>query len=224
MEEELDCMRNVDASSIIGYLKKCADSGYPALSFLPIVDNRTQLADYTAPAKAKTFSRVPTIIGTTKNEGVAFLSYNRTHGVNTTEADEMTNTFFLYPAVKITQERYAANATTCRYLYGGNFSNIAPQPWESAYHSSDLPLILDTYGIARGKGSKFQKELSEKIQDFWVAFAEDPVHGLPKLGWNACQPGGEAVLLAVGDSTVQGIEESELWAPCNLRGPRRSLL
>lgn len=59
------------------------------------------------------------------------------------------------------------------------------------------------------------------MQDFWVAFAEDPVHGLPKLGWNAYQPGGEAVLLAVGDSTVQGIEESELGAPGNVRGPRR---
>ncbi|KAL6704031.1 hypothetical protein ACN47E_008795 [Coniothyrium glycines] len=211
---ELDCMRGIDAASITSFLKQRTDEGGPSLAFYPVVDNRTQLADYTSPAQAGAFSKVPAIIGTTTDEGVAFMPYDRINGVNVTEAAASTNAFFLCPAVKTTQERYAANATTFRHLYGGNFSNVAPLWWQGAYHSSDLPLIFGTYGIARGKGSEFQGRVSQMMQDFWVAFAEDPVKGLPKLGWASYQRNGTSVVFGMGERAVQTVKQTELDAPC----------
>lgn len=213
---ELDCLRNVNTSAIVSYLKGRADNGTtPSLTFNPIIDNRTQFGNYTARALAGNYTRKPAIVGTTTNEGIAFLPYNRTYGPSQADADLATAQIFLCPVVKTTQDRYASNTSTFRYLYGGNFSNIAPQWWEGAYHSSDLPLIFGTYGIARGEGTEFQKEVSEKLQDYWLAFAEDPVNGLPKLGWNEYEPTGEAVLVGYEDQVVQPIKESALEAPCN---------
>ncbi|RMZ71844.1 para-nitrobenzyl esterase [Pyrenophora seminiperda CCB06] len=220
-EAEIDCLRGVDSTAITHYLKGYADSGTsPGLSFVPIVDNRMVFANYTARALAGKFSRKPAIIGNTNNEGTAFVPYNRTYGpANMTAVNAATASIFHCPAVKATQDRYAANATTFRYLYTGNFSNISPQPWEGAYHSSDLPMYFGTYGIARGNGTAFERAVSEKTQDYYLAFAKDPVHGLPKIGWKAYEPNGEAVLIAYDGKVVQGIEESVLEKPCNGQTP-----
>ncbi|KAE8845639.1 hypothetical protein P3342_005955 [Pyrenophora teres f. teres] len=215
-QAEIDCLRGVDSISISQYLKQYSDSGTrPSLQFVPVVDNRTVFTNYTARALAGKFSRKPAIIGNTNDEGTALVRYNQTYGVNTTLADASTASTFHCPAVKTTYDRYAANATTFRYLYAGNFSNISPQPWEGAYHSSDLPLYFGTYGIARGNGTAFQKAVSEKVQDYYLAFAKDPVNGLPEMGWNAYKPSGEAVLIAYNGKVVQGIEQSALEKPCN---------
>ena len=180
-----------------------------------MVDDRTVFASYTARALAGNFTRKPAIIGTASNEGVAFLSYNQTYGPNQADADAATASLFLCPVVQTTHDRYATNTTTFRYLYSGNFSNISPQPWEGAYHSSDLPLYFGTYGIARGNGTDFEREASEKIQDYYLAFAKDPFQGLPELGWEAYEPSGEAVLFAYEEKVVQSIKESLLERPCN---------
>lgn len=68
-------------------------------------------------------------------------------------------------------------------VYAGNFSNISPYPWMGAYHSSELPLVFGTYGDFRGNGTQFQKDTSETMQDFWLAFALDPENGLQQKGW-----------------------------------------
>ncbi|KAI1527174.1 PnbA Carboxylesterase type B [Pyrenophora tritici-repentis] len=215
-QAEIDCLRGVDSVSITQYLKQYSDRNtQPSFSFLPVIDNRTLYSNYTARALAGKFSRKPAIIGNTNDEGTAFQPYNRTYGVNTTLADADTATIFHCPAVKTTYDRYAANATTFRYLYAGNFSNISPQPWEGAYHSSDIPLYFGTYGIVRGNGTAFEKAVSEKVQDYYLAFAKDPVNGLPQMGWNAYTPSGEAVLIGYDGEIVQGIEESELEKPCD---------
>lgn len=213
---EIDCLRGVDSVSIERFLKQQADSGAtPSLSFVPVYDNRTFFSDVTARALAGKFTRKPAIIGTTKDEGTAFPAYNKTYGPPRSEADAATAAYFLCPAAQTTQNRYLANTTTFRYLYAGNFSNVAPQPWEGAFHSSDLPLYFGTYGIARGNGTDFQRQVSEKVQDYYLAFAKDPVHGLSKMGWEAYEPSGEAVLIAYEGKVVQGIKESALEAPCN---------
>jgi acetylcholinesterase len=215
-EAEIDCLRCVDSADIESFLKAYSDNGTtPALGFIPVVDNRTVFSNFTARALAGNFTRKPAIIGTASNEGVAFLPYNQTYGPNQAAADVVTASLFLCPVVQTTHDRYAANTTTFRYLYGGNFSNISPQPWEGAYHSSDLPLYFGTYGIARGNGTDFEKEASEKIQDYYLAFAKDPVSGLPGLGWEAYEPSGEAVLFAYRGTAVQSILESTLERPCN---------
>jgi acetylcholinesterase len=213
---EIDCLRGVKSVDIEGFLKSYADNGTtPELSFFPTIDNRTVFSGYTQRALAGRFTRKPAIIGTTTNEGSSLAPYNQTFGPGQAVSDATTSRLFLCPVVQTTRDRYAANTTTFRYLYGGNFSNIAPQPWEGAYHSSDLPLIFGTYGIARGNGTDFQRQVSERMQDYWLAFATDPKNGLPASGWNAYEPSGEAVLIGYEGQVVQGIDESALERPCN---------
>jgi acetylcholinesterase len=212
-DAQVDCLRNVSASDLVGVLKGNVDSAKsPFLAFGPVIDNRTQFANYTGRAS----TRKPAIIGTTTNEGVSFVSpYNQTYGPDQSLADAMTILFFQCPTTYTIADRYANNLITFRYVYAGNFSNIAPQWWEGAYHSSDLPLIFGTYGIARGNGTHFQKQVSEKMQDMWVAFAEDPVNGLPNMGWNKYQGGsGEALLIGKGELVTQPIAESALETIC----------
>jgi acetylcholinesterase len=120
------------------------------------------------------------------------------------------------PTIQTSHDRYAAKATTYRYLYAGNFSTISPQWWEGAFHSSDLPMIFGTYGIAIGPGTEFQKQTSERMQDYWVAFAEDPIHGLSRFGWNSYRNGsGDGVMFGTDNKISQPIAESKLDQPCD---------
>jgi acetylcholinesterase len=215
-DAEIDCLRKIKSSDIEMFLKEYSDNGTtPALRFVPIVDDRTVFANYTARALAGNFTLKPAIIGTTTNEGSAFPAYNATYGPNQTEADAATAGSFLCPVTQTTYDREAANTTTFRYLYGGNFSNIAPRFWQGAFHSSDLPLYFGTYGIARGNGTDFEREVSEQVQDYYLAFAEDPVNGLPELGWEAYKPSGEGVLIGYDGDVVRSIEASVLESACD---------
>ncbi|KAF1850644.1 alpha/beta-hydrolase [Cucurbitaria berberidis CBS 394.84] len=216
--EEVECLRNVSSSTIMSYLKARADNRTtPSLGFSQFVDNRIIFADYTARALAGNFSRKPAIIGSTESEANGAMPYNRTYGPNQALSDALTTAFFLCPTVQTTQDRYTANATTFRYIYSGNFSNISPLWWEGAYHAAELPLIFGTYGIVRGEGTELQKELSEKMQDYWLAFAEDPVNGLPKLGWESYKPSGNFVLFGKDNQAVTTVPASKLEAPCHAK-------
>lgn len=216
---ELACMRDVPAPEIMSWLKQRLDNGTkPGLAFTPQVDNRTSWENHTIRALAGEFIKKPAIIGTTVNEWAPFLPYNRTFGPNQTAADEGTLRVFLCPAELTTHERYkGGNATTFRYLYGGNFSNIAPRWWEAAYHSSDLPMVFGTHSIARSTSTPFEVEVSEHMQDYWLAFAEDPVRGLPALGWDgyAGRSDGESVLLGWKGKASQPISDRELESGCD---------
>ena len=213
---EVDCLRRVPYPEIISFLKTRSDNGTtPSLTFNPIIDNRTKFANYTARAQAGNFTLKPALVGTTVDEGNVFLPYNRTYGPDMATADFITLSSFLCPTVQTTHDRYAANTTTFRYLYGGNFTNIAPQWWQGAYHQADLPLIFGTHNIARSNSTALEWAVSEAMQDFWLAFAEDPVNGLPKADWEAYEPTGEAKLFGWEGKAVQPISEADLEAPCN---------
>jgi carboxylesterase type B len=90
---------------------------------------------------------------------------------------------FRCPAVLEAELRNSLNLTTYRYMYAGNFSNISPYYWMGAYHSSELPMIFGTYGDFRGKGTTFQRDTSEAMQDFYLKFANDPENGMAQGGW-----------------------------------------
>jgi acetylcholinesterase len=203
---ELECFRKVNASSITNFLKYYSQNATtPRLAFVPILDNHTLFKNHTARALAGNFSRKPALIGNTANEGSSFvLPFNATYGPGQARADQTTI------------GRFAAKATTFRYLYAGNFSTVSPRWWEGAFHSSDLPMIFGTYALARGPGTEFQKRTSEKMQETWVAFAEDPLNGLPKLGWNSYKNGaGEGMMFGTGNKAAQPIAESRLDQPCD---------
>tara|TARA_R110002060_G_scaffold60937_3_gene70518 strand:+ start:72 stop:476 length:405 start_codon:yes stop_codon:yes gene_type:complete len=119
------------------------------------------------------------------------------------------------------RNRYAANATTFRYYYTGNFSNISPRPWQGAYHSSELPLIFGTHDIAYSESTPFEFAVSHRMQDLWLAFMKDPVNGLPSQGWEAYSPGGNAIEFAWDNQVTQTILLSEFDELCNGTTPIR---
>lgn len=219
--DEIQCMRKVSSRDIIAFLENRDNSDtMPPLTFYPVVDNRTTFANYTERATSGLFSKKPALIGTTKDEGVAFVLPYDKNGVNMTTANFWTLTYFLCPIVQTTQDRFSAGAPTFRYLYAGNFSNISPQWWEGAYHAAELPLIFGTSGIVRGASTPFEIEVSKKMQDYWLAFAEDPINGLPKMEWDAYWPDGDAVFLGSNGTVAQPIGEKRLEAPCDGVTPR----
>lgn len=216
--EQLDCMRKVDANEIMLFMKYYYQNAtQPGLAFLPVVDNVTLFPNYTARALAGNFSRKPALIGNTANEGSSFvLPYNQSYGPGQAAADAVTIGLFMCPTIQTSHDRYAANATTFRYLYAGNFTTLSPQWWEGPYHTSDIPMVFGTYGLARGPGTEFQKQVSEKMQEYWVAFAEDSVNGLQKLGWDAYENGaGAGVMFGYEEKVEQKIGEGKLDQPCD---------
>lgn len=53
-----------------------------------------------------------------------------------------------------------------------------------AYHSSELPLLMGTHPDYRGPSTSLEYATSHAMQDAWVAFARDPVHGLKSQDWD----------------------------------------
>ncbi|KAG4424053.1 hypothetical protein IFR04_002749 [Cadophora malorum] len=221
-DEELTCMKNVSFMDIEAFLKSYQDNGTsPSISFTPVVDNVTRFANYTARALAGNFSRVPAIHGTNNNEGSSLTEWvNNGTTYNETAANANTVQRACW-AQQTTKNRYAANATTFRYYYTGNFSNISPRPWQGAYHSSELPLIFGTHDIAYSESTPFEFAVSHRMQDLWLAFMKDPVNGLPSQGWEAYSPGGNAIEFAWDNQVTQTIPLTEFDELCNGTTPIR---
>ena len=94
-----------------------------------------------------------------------------------------------------------------------------PRPWLGAYHGAEIPLITGTYGNFRGEGTAFERSVSEKMQDLWLAFARDPQDGLQKVGWSAASGGvgnvgGSAVVFARDEKVVQKEDIGVIDANC----------
>ncbi|KAL6702930.1 hypothetical protein ACN47E_000772 [Coniothyrium glycines] len=226
---ELSCMRAIPFNNITTHLSQRAqDPSQPPVAFVPMIDERTIFANYTARALAGNYSRLPALIGTTVDEGVAFiLPFNATYGPNPLWADFYTLAVFLCPSVQTTMDRShvgQGDSTTYRYLYAGNFSNISPRAWEGAYHGAELPLVFGSYALKKPKASQLEIDTSHKMQDAWLAFARDPQQGLDKLGWERYRTGtdgvgaGKAVLFGK-DKAVGSIEEKVLESACAGRAP-----
>jgi len=109
--------------------------------------------------------------------------------------------------------RAAAGIPTYRYLYSGNFTNLAPRPWLGAYHSSELPLLFGTHGNYRGPSTKYEVDVSEAMQDAWHAFANDPSQGLIAQKWPQFTPGHELMRVFGDSGTVarDGIGELKVY-------------
>ncbi|KAH6670031.1 para-nitrobenzyl esterase [Halenospora varia] len=217
---ELACMRKVDQLEIEAFLKKYQDAGTkPSINFTPIVDNVTRFANYTARALAGNFTKVPAIHGTNNNEGsslTVWVNNGTTYNMTLANANTVQRACW---AQQTFGNRYAANATTYRYYYTGNFTNISPRPWEGAYHSSELPLIFGTHDIAN-PSTDFEYAVSNRMQDLWLAFMRDPVGGLPGQGWLAAVPGGSAIEFAWDGQVVGSVAMSEFDERCDGLNPR----
>ncbi|CZS96718.1 related to triacylglycerol lipase V precursor [Rhynchosporium agropyri] len=215
---ELACMRKVPAAVIEDFVEKYEDSGVsPPMTFAPIVDERIVFGNYTERAAMGILSTLPAIIGMDANEGMFLAPYDPA-GSNQTIATQIFYAYFWCPATKSTYERLAANRTTYRHFYAGNFTNVSQNPWIGAYHSSELPLIFGT-DCLNGESTTFEKEVSDVMQDAYLAFARDPVKGLEEVGWPVYESKGGLVReFAEGGIAAKMVPLTEIEDGCASMG------
>ncbi|KAF4958375.1 hypothetical protein FGADI_2541 [Fusarium gaditjirri] len=198
-KKELQCMRGVPEYKLKEYLQAEPGQGGAAddgLGFSLIADNVTAFTNYTeriTSGSSKFPANVPLLIGTNTNEGAVVIPYNFPGYETATEIPAnlkpVANGFGLNlqcTTLKENRLRSEAGARTFQYLYAGNFTNISPLPWLGAYHTAELPLIFGTHGI-EGPSTKFENKVGERMQDLYLRFASDPVHGLERDGWPIAQ-------------------------------------
>jgi carboxylesterase type B len=209
---ELACMKDIPAQQIESFVATYQDNDTtPSISFLPIVDNKTVFANYTTRALAGLQANLPAIIGTNAQDGVPFAPYVFTGPNSTLVQHELLQTFFC-PATETIRLRQLAKLPTYRYVYSGNWTNIAPQGWLGAYHSSELPMLFGTYNNFRGVGPALETETSVAMQDAWVAFTRDGMQGIESTGWLEYEKLGEQAVrnfgdgVAAKDSSLQHLE------------------
>ncbi|KAI3321833.1 triacylglycerol lipase FGL5 [Xylariaceae sp. AK1471] len=230
--EELACMRALPASEIQAYIQAPVGAGGAAddnLVFNPIIDNVTWFPDYPGRIESKDpslfASDVPLLISTLTNEGAAVVPYDFNGSATATE---------LPPDLAVVAEGFASNlrcttlretrlragvgATTYRYLYAGNFTDISPRPWLGAYHTADLPLVFGTYGT-EGPATSFERRVSERMQDLYLEFIKDPANGLKKAGWPEATGvlGNQDIMTFAADGKVEQVaagDQFDLGAGC----------
>lgn len=194
---ELDCMRKVDFVDIQNFVGQYADKkASRSLGFFPIPDEKVIFSDYAGRYGMGAYSKRPAVFSTAANEGAAMAPYPPT---NATERDEGTRLLFLCPASTSSRLRSEDNAVTYRFEYAGNFSNVSPKPYLGAYHDSDLAMLFGTHSDFRGKSTNFEYEVSESMQDHFLAFMKDPANGPRGLGW---VPYSEGQILQFGKDDV----------------------
>jgi len=203
------CMRKYSWEDIIGYLFQHQENFG---NFTAVPDERIVFANTTQRYEMGAFSWVPAIIGNNQEELFAFGSGYM--GFNDSVLTATGNLEWLCDSSAIAaQYRKAYGRSTYRFLYSGNFTNISPGKYEGAYHASELPLVMGTAGLGHSPSTEYEKEVSRKMQDLWVAFAKDPVGGLRREGWGAYED-GKAVVLADGKSTMREIGIKQLDGRC----------
>ena len=196
--KQLACMRTVSAARINSFLMDYDDfDPNPSLSFRPVIDEKIVFSNYTKQTEQGKQAKIPSIMGTNRNEGRAFAPYDPA-GVNKTVSlwYTLTNIFcFATVASRIRQE---FDTLTFRYQYAGNFTNISPRGWLGAYHSSELPLLMGTHPNFRGNSPPFEYATSHAFQDAYLEFARDPVNGLSSVNWKPYQSLGEHTVREIG--------------------------
>ncbi|KAK9774915.1 putative Carboxylic ester hydrolase [Seiridium cardinale] len=185
-EAELECMQSVPANLITNFVGQYGDNDTePVLLFRPTVDEKTIFSNYTLRAKSGFIPKIPALISTTANEDASLIAYpanNLIAGPNKTAINLGTLAAFVCPAYYGKNVRVYNNLTTYRYQYAGNFSNISPYPWLGAYHASDIPPIFGTYDL-HGGSTELEVRVSQRMQDYVLAFISDPLNGLKNRGW-----------------------------------------
>jgi carboxylesterase type B len=207
--DELACMRQVPMPLLQNFIGQYRDdhssapsAEFPPLGpFRPMPDEKTVFFNYTLRALQGRLPRLPALVSTTSNEQSSLTRYPRenvTEGPYQPRVDRETVSIFVCLASNTTQsrEKQGLGGVTYRYEYAGNFSNLTPLGWMGAYHASDVPMIFGTYETVGGAGvTEFQREVATAMQDYVLAFMEDPAGGLKKMGW---LPYGEVEGSSVG--------------------------
>lgn len=189
-EHQVECLRSISWQEIQAFLSTPEGQ---KLVFLPVPDEKVVFSNYTRQYELNAISSVPAIIGTNQHEIYALAGLASSNS-SYAQLDFAGNQSFLCTAATTSRLRAAAALTTFRYRYDGNFSNISPGIFKGAYHGSELPLIFGTAGEFHGESTEYEDTVSARLQDMWVAFADDPHHGLEREGWSSYAQGKTALL------------------------------
>ncbi|KAH6623303.1 Alpha/Beta hydrolase protein [Chaetomium tenue] len=222
---ELTCMRNnVSATAINTLIETYTDAGRsPPVFFSPSVDDgATVFANYSARAQAGRIARLPALIGSNAQDGVAFVPYDP-QGVDQALADEMTAVFFFCPSYQAARARITAHGggmPVYRFVYAGNFTNVSPKPWMGAYHGAEMPLVFGTHGLFRGESGELERETSRVMQDVWVEFVATAGERMTVVeGWDAWREvdGGRVVEFGNG-VPARVMDTKEMEKQCQALG------
>lgn len=228
---ELECMRRVPVARIVNFVGGYTDNGTePALVFKPADDRRTGFANYSARAEQGLLAKIPVLISTTANEEASLWDYPEKDvpaGPNNTAVDRATVRVFACLASNATEARAALGVAAYRYQYAGNFSNLTPLPWLGAYHAADIPLVMGSYERTGGEATGFERAVAETMQDYLLAFMEDPEDGLGRMGWRphrerVREVGGTMLRFAAGDRVAVNASASEVDFACVSGAPYNS--
>jgi carboxylesterase type B len=213
---ELECMRKVPVKLIENFVGHYADNAtLPALSFGPVPDDKIVFSDYKSRYAAGLYSKVPAIIGNCANEGAALFPLFPNHAAPPQAKVNGITLSFVCGSANASALRYTAGLRTYRYQHAGNFSNVSPLPWLGAPHTSDLPMAFGTYGEG---ATPLEVQTSTSMQDYFLAFARDPMHGLEKLGWVGFDPtstdGGRILRFGSDGKAVQTVSGNSVEGVC----------
>ena len=199
-QKELGCMQSVDYNDIINFMGHYNDNGtlvhpnQPSIDFGPVADERLVFSNYTARYQSGMVTKAPMIYSSAANEGGSLSSYPIHHlqgGPNQAEANLITESI-LCGAANSSILRHQIRLPTYRYQYAGNWTNQGPLPWLGAYHSSDLVMLFGTYDTDVDPSTQpLEGKTSRTMEDFLLAFMEDPYNGPPSLGWVPYDPSGD---------------------------------
>ncbi|PYH84403.1 carboxylesterase [Aspergillus uvarum CBS 121591] len=213
-QRELECMRQVPVEKIQNFIGRYGDAKtVPTMTFAPVADEKIIFADYPARAAKGLIARTPAIISNCANEAAPlypFPTNNLTAGPWQEGVNAVTLRDWLCVSANTSVVRQRAGLKTYRYQFAGNFSNVSPLGWMGAYHSSDLTMNFGTFGIVRGDETTGEEvKTSKTMQDYLLAFAKDPLHGLEGKGWVAFDAGavGGGVIKRFG---AQGVAEVDV--------------
>ena len=224
--QELDCMRTVPSDDLQNFVGQhmdnftLVDPTLAPLRFNPTADEILVFSNYTERYEKGLVADRPAIVSTTTNEGVVAVPYPGTPGSsaagqppNQTVVNFASLLYFLCPAVQTSVLRAKLNLTTYRIQYAGNFSNVSPRPWLSAYHLSDLPPVFGTHGDFRGSSTPEEVAVSESMQNHVFMQMQDPSARLDGVEWPSYKE-GDALVFGLNGTIVQRVSVSEIDNAC----------
>ncbi|KAJ1323669.1 cholinesterase [Microdochium nivale] len=212
-QAQFECLQAVDAVTI----QQTLSFGGTGARFVPGVDNKTTFGNYTERLQKGLLAKLPMITGSNTNEGAGFGNFSR-DGM-TPGQYQLGLTLITCPVAREIRNRDLYDEVTYRYVYGGNFSNIAPRPWIGATHSAELPILFGTHYEYRGNSTEFEWNVADLMQGLWLSFArnpsKDPSHGgftWPKYDAKT----NTMVQLAVDDVAVKLVARSVVDNECSI--------
>lgn len=191
-----------------------------------VPDDHIIFRDYDARAAAGKIARRPSLISLTANEFSSLVPWpkeNLTEGPWQPLVTDLDIAWACaaFNATVARNQLSTSEAPVFRFQYAAEFPNLNVYSWLGAYHNSETPLVFGTYGLLDhiAPTTEFQVEVSRAMQDYIMAFAEDPYQGPQnRFGWEpqvvSEASGGYVLRFGAGGKVVQRIDGIEVDGVC----------